>query len=260
MTAAVGVAPDGAARMRVGVTLPQFEVRAEEAVAAARLAERLGIDGVFCFDHLWPIGRPGSPALSAAPLLGALAAATSTIAIGTLVARVGLVPDATLVAMLASLSAMSGGRFIAGIGTGDHLSRPENEAFGIPFEPAEVRRHRVALVADAVRPLGIPVWVGGGRPAMVALARSRGAAVNLWEGDTARVAELVASGLEVTWGGPVGSAAAPAYGRLAGLAAAGASWAVCAWPGSLEAVAEAADALRSGSAGALVSGGGGGGQ
>ena len=104
--------------LKIGVTLPQFRDEADSALATAREAERLGIDGVFCFDHLWPIGRPGSPALSAAPLLGALAAATSTIAIGTLVARVGLVPDATLVAMLASLSAMSGGRFIASVGTG----------------------------------------------------------------------------------------------------------------------------------------------
>jgi len=246
--------------MRVGVTLPQFEVTADDAVAAARSAERLGLDGVFCFDHLWPIGHPDRPALSAAPLLGALAAATSTIAVGTLVARVGLVPDATLVSTLASLSAMSGGRCIAGIGTGDRLSRPENEAFGIPFEPAEVRRQRVAGVARAVRPLGIPVWVGGGRPEMVALARSAGAAVNLWEGETPEVARLVASGLEVTWGGPVGHEVGPVLARLAGLAAAGASWAVCAWPGSLEVVAEAADALASGPGDARVSGGGGGGQ
>ena len=230
--------------MRVGVTLPQFQDGADEAIDAARRAERLGLDGVFCFDHLWPIGHPGSPALAAAPLLGALAAATSTISVGALVARVGLVPDATLASMLAGLSAMSGGRFIAGIGTGDHLSRAENEAFGVPFEAADVRRRRVAAVAGAVLPLGIPVWVGGGRPEMVAVARSLGAAVNLWEADPARVAELVSSGLEVTWGGPVGRDPGRIEEHLARLAAAGAGWSVCAWPDSLEAVAEAAGALR----------------
>ena len=122
--------------MQVGITLPQFRDEADSALEAARRAEDLGIDGVFCFDHLWPMGQPGRPALSSGPLLGALAASTSTIAVGTLVARIGLLPDDVLVAVLSSLASMSGGRLIAGIGTGDHLSRAENEAYGIPFEPA----------------------------------------------------------------------------------------------------------------------------
>ncbi|HEY4700455.1 MAG TPA: LLM class flavin-dependent oxidoreductase, partial [Streptosporangiaceae bacterium] len=74
--------------MRIGITLPQFEHGADHALEAARRAESLGIDGVFCFDHLWPIGKPGRPALSSGPLLGALAASTSTITIGSLVSRV----------------------------------------------------------------------------------------------------------------------------------------------------------------------------
>ena len=58
--------------MKIGVTLPQFADEADSALDAARRAESLGIDGVFCFDHLWPIGQPGRPALSSGPLLGAL--------------------------------------------------------------------------------------------------------------------------------------------------------------------------------------------
>jgi alkanesulfonate monooxygenase SsuD/methylene tetrahydromethanopterin reductase-like flavin-dependent oxidoreductase (luciferase family) len=60
--------------VKVGITLPQFEDSAGPALAAAREAERLGIDGVFCFDHLWPIGKPGRPVISSVPLLGAVAA------------------------------------------------------------------------------------------------------------------------------------------------------------------------------------------
>ncbi len=133
--------------MKVGITLPQFRDEADSALEAARRAEALGIDGVFCFDHLWPMGQPGRPALSSGPLLGALAASTSTIAIGPLVARIGLLPDDVLVAVLAGLASLSDGRLIAGLGTGDHLSRAENEAFGIPFEPASERRVRLASVA-----------------------------------------------------------------------------------------------------------------
>ena len=230
--------------MKVGVTLPQFRDEADSALEAARRAEALGLDGVFCFDHLWPMGQPGRPALSSGPLLGALAASTCTIAIGPLVARIGLLPDDVLGEVLTSLASLSDGRLIAGLGTGDRLSRAENEAYGIPFEPASERRVRLASVAAAARDQGIPVWIGGGLPKTVALARTLSVAVNLWEGEPLRVAELVASGLEVTWGGPVGETVAEATARLTEVAEAGATWAVCAWPDSLEVVAEAAEAVR----------------
>ena len=151
---------------------------------------------------------------------------------GTLVARVGLVPDEVLVAVLSSLSAISGGRMIAGIGTGDHLSRPENQAFGVPFESADERRARLAVGGAAVRALGHPGLGRRGLPRTVDLARALGAAVNLWEGEPLRVAELTAAGIEVTWGGPVGGrrcaeATGPPGARLA---AAGATWAVAPGP------------------------------
>ncbi|HEX7459652.1 MAG TPA: LLM class flavin-dependent oxidoreductase [Acidimicrobiales bacterium] len=230
--------------MKVGVTLPQFRDEADTALSAARRAEALGIDGGFVFDHLWPMGQPGRPALSSGPLLGALAASTSTIRLGTLVARIGLLPDEVLLDVLCGLDALSAGRLVAGIGTGDRLSREENEAFGIPYERAQIRRERLESVATAVAGAGIPVWVGGGRPEMVSVARAAGAAVNVWQVGAERVAPLVAQGVEVTWGGPVGDTLAEATTALAAVAAAGATWAVCAWPDSLEVVAEAADAVR----------------
>src|ERR1700732_3737760 len=133
--------------MKVATPLPQFRDEADSAIAAAGRAEELGLDGVFCFDHLWPMGQPGRPALSSGPLLGAGAASTSSIHIGSLVARVGLLPDDVLVELLASLNAISNGRLIAGLGTGDHLSRAENEAFGIPYEHAAERQIRLAAGA-----------------------------------------------------------------------------------------------------------------
>jgi len=230
--------------MKVGITLPQFRDEADTALAAARRAEELGIDGVFCFDHLWPMGQPGRPAISSGPLLGALAASTTTIALGTLVARIGLLPDEVLVEVLCGVHAISGGRLVAGIGTGDTLSREENESYGIPFESASIRRERLGSVAAAVAGAGVPVWVGGGRPENVAIARSTGAAVNVWQVDAEPVVGLVAQGVEVTWGGPVGDTVEEATAMLQSVARAGASWAVCAWPESLEVVAEAASAVR----------------
>jgi alkanesulfonate monooxygenase SsuD/methylene tetrahydromethanopterin reductase-like flavin-dependent oxidoreductase (luciferase family) len=231
--------------VKVGITLPQFEDSAGPALAAAREAERLGIDGVFCFDHLWPIGKPGRPVISSVPLLGAVAASTSTVILGTLVARVGLLPDGMLMATLASLAAMSEGRFIAGVGTGDSQSRTENDAYGIRYGPADERRYRLGVVASAVQSLGIPVWVGGGAPKTIEVAASIGAAVNLWEGDPARVRALTAAGMEVTWGGPLETSPTQAASQLVDVAEAGATWAVCAWPQSLDAVAVAAETVRS---------------
>jgi len=230
--------------MKVGITLPQFRDEADTALEAARQAEELGIDGVFVFDHLWPMGQPGRPALSSGPLLGALAASTSTIHLGTLVARIGLVPDEVLIDVLCGVDALSGGRLVAGIGTGDKLSAGENEAYGIPFEPAEIRRDRLLSVASVVAAAGIPTWIGGGRPEMVVRARAAGAAVNVWQVGVDEVGPLVDQGIEVTWGGPVGDTLDEATATLADVAAAGATWAVCAWPESLEVVAEAAATVR----------------
>jgi alkanesulfonate monooxygenase SsuD/methylene tetrahydromethanopterin reductase-like flavin-dependent oxidoreductase (luciferase family) len=228
--------------VRVGITLPTFRDD-DAALGAARRAEELGLDGVFVFDHLWPMGAPERPALSAFPVLGAVAATTRTVSFGPLVARVGLVPDDTLVAELLSLDQMAPGRLIAGLGTGDRKSAAENVAYGIEFADPPERRRALRQVARAVLAAGIPVWVGAGSPATTEIAFELGAAVNVWDGQPATLADLARGG-EVTWAGPVAGDAAQMAARLRDLAGAGATWAVCAWPESLEAVAEAAAQVR----------------
>jgi alkanesulfonate monooxygenase SsuD/methylene tetrahydromethanopterin reductase-like flavin-dependent oxidoreductase (luciferase family) len=230
--------------VRVGVTLPTFRDDAA-AVDAARRAEDLGLDGVFVFDHLWPLGQRDRPALSAFPVLGAVASVTTRICFGPLVARIGLVPDDVLVAELASLAHMAPGRLIAGMGTGDRKSRDENEAYGIPPGPPDERRLALAGCARRVLALGVPVWVGGGSVSTTELAveLGPGAAVNLWQGQAAAVAALTGRS-EVTWGGPVAATAPEIARELSELAEAGATWAVCAWPESVEAVAEVAPMFR----------------
>jgi alkanesulfonate monooxygenase SsuD/methylene tetrahydromethanopterin reductase-like flavin-dependent oxidoreductase (luciferase family) len=228
--------------LRVGVTLPTFRDDAL-ALEAARRAEELGLDGVFVFDHVWPMGAPERPALSAFPVLGAVAAVTRRISLGPLVARIGLVPNALLVAELLSLDLMASGRLIAGLGTGDRKSAPENMAYGIAVEEPDTRRRALLEVARPVLDAGVPVWIGGGSPPTTELAAELGAAVNLWDGEPATVAAL-RTRCEVTWAGPVAGDVPRIADRLAELARAGATWAVCAWPESVEAVAEAAAAVR----------------
>ncbi len=60
--------------IRAGVVLPTFRDTPDDALAAADSAVAAGIDGLFCYDHIWPMGQPERPALAPFPLLGALAA------------------------------------------------------------------------------------------------------------------------------------------------------------------------------------------
>lgn len=199
--------------LRVGTTLPQFRADAEHAIAAAQRAESLGLDGVFVFDHLWPIGNPDGDVLHSHTLLGALAAETTRVRLGTLVARVGLLPDAVLVNTLASGAHVAGvDRMIAGIGTGDALSKPENEVFGVAYEKVAVRLAAVARVCRALRERGVTTWAGGRSPELRRVAAENADALNIWGANpgevTSEVADLrrlTAGGRDVTvtWGGQV---------------------------------------------------------
>ena len=210
--------------MKVGVTLPQFRPTVEPSLVAAEAAEARGLDGVFVFDHLWAIGAPSRPARNAWPLLGALAASTDRVALGTLVARVSLLPNAVLAHNIETLHRMVGDRLIAGLGTGDKLSEAENEAVDVPFPPAA---ERLADLADACRrtcALGVTTWVGGLSSRIHDLAVAEGVALNLWGVGPERVAAV--GDVEVTWGGAAPKEPDAVADLLGRLAEAGATWAV----------------------------------
>lgn len=225
--------------VRIGITLPTFEPTATAALARARAGEEAGIDGLFVFDHLWPIGDPARPALAAFPVLGAVAAVTSRTRLGPLVARIGLVPDEVVESSLVSLQALSGGRVVAGLGIGDDKSLPENQAYGIETRSVAVRRRALGSMLASLQASGIECWVGANATATIEVARAAGAAVNLWAVPDERVALEAARG-PVTWGGPLPAAPRLAAERLAKLSDAGATWVIWAWPPSIEAVVEAA--------------------
>ena len=108
--------------------LPTFEASIQPVVATAKAAEAAGLDGVFAFDHLWPIGSPTRPSFAPMPVLSAVAARTESLKVGTLVARMALVGTHTLVERFLTLEALAPGRVIAGLGTGDELSKDEQIA------------------------------------------------------------------------------------------------------------------------------------
>jgi alkanesulfonate monooxygenase SsuD/methylene tetrahydromethanopterin reductase-like flavin-dependent oxidoreductase (luciferase family) len=237
--------------VRLGITLPQFREDAEPALSVARRAEAAGLDGVFVFDHLWPLHQPERPALHSLTLLGALTAETSRVTLGTFVARVSLLPDAVLVHTLHSLWRMTEGRFVAGLGTGDRNNRDENVAYGVGFPSADARARQLIDCCRRMRELGVPTWVGGDSDRARAIAAAEADGWNGWGLSAERFASI-AEGMpcRATWGGQVligrtDDHAAEKLGRhrqrpylvhgtvddlrqhFLALKAAGATWAIC---------------------------------
>jgi hypothetical protein len=207
--------------VKLGVLLPTFREGPRDALLAAERAEEASLDGVFAFDHLWPIGERERPSLAPFPVLAAVASQCPSLSVGPLVARVGLVSTSILVERFLTLEALAPHRVIAALGTGDELSKDENLAFGLDYQSAP---HRRELLADAAVALSafMEVWCGGGAPATDAVARECGAVLNLWGVPPARVSEAAKDG-PVNWAGPLGRDASE---TLDAMEAAGATWAV----------------------------------
>jgi glucokinase len=224
-----------------GATRPETAIvaAADQAFAVAHQALEAGVDGVFCYDHLWPIAQPDRPALAPFPILATLAAANSGTAsdsggpfFGTLVARIGLVPNGVLLAQFTTLARFAPGRVIAGLGTGDRLSEAENRAYGIPFATAAERRADMVELARALRAEGLTVWLAGGSAARIEEAQAARVALTVWNAEPSVVADRTQAphAVEVTWGGPPPENESILRATVHDLARAGATWVIFASP------------------------------
>jgi alkanesulfonate monooxygenase SsuD/methylene tetrahydromethanopterin reductase-like flavin-dependent oxidoreductase (luciferase family) len=131
--------------IRVGVQLPEVEreVGWAEYAAMARAAEDGGFDSIWLGDHLLyrGDGRPERGPWEAWTLLAALAAVTERVSLGPLVACASFHPPGLLAKMAATISEVSGGRFVLGLGAG--WNEAEYRAYGLPYD------HRVARFEEA---------------------------------------------------------------------------------------------------------------
>lgn len=109
----------------------------------ARLGEEIGFDSVWVGDHLlYRDAEHGSRGpWEAWTQLAALAASTSRIAIGPLVACTSFHNPAMLAKLASTVEEISGGRLILGLGAG--WNETEYRAFGFPFD------RRVSRFAEA---------------------------------------------------------------------------------------------------------------
>lgn len=106
--------------MRFGLTI-LTDLPWAEAGPRWRAAEEMGFDHAWTYDHLVWGGLPDAPWTTSTPVLGAAAAVTSTIGLGTLVASPNFRHPYLLFRDAQALEDLSDGRLLLGLGTGGTL-------------------------------------------------------------------------------------------------------------------------------------------
>ena len=118
------------------------------------LAERLGFSSLFRSDHYF-ISRQRET-IETYMSLAIAAKESSTVRFGPLVTPITFKTPVDIGRMGAQLHALSGGRFVMGLGAGWH--EPEHRAYGIPFPPVGERMDRLEEALQLIKAL----WQPGG--------------------------------------------------------------------------------------------------
>jgi alkanesulfonate monooxygenase SsuD/methylene tetrahydromethanopterin reductase-like flavin-dependent oxidoreductase (luciferase family) len=205
--------------LKVGIQLPEVEreVRWPELLDMVRAIEDLGFDSVWVGEHLlyrWPDREPRGP-WEAWTLMAAIAASTSRVAFGPLVACTNFHNPALLAKQAATIDEISGGRLILGLGAGwnetefhaygfpyDHRIDRFEEAFtiirtllqegAIDFEGRFYQARDCELLPRGPRSAGPPLMIGSKGPRMLAISLPYVDAWNVWWSDTHNTPEGVA--------------------------------------------------------------------
>jgi alkanesulfonate monooxygenase SsuD/methylene tetrahydromethanopterin reductase-like flavin-dependent oxidoreductase (luciferase family) len=133
--------------LKIGVQLPEveYDYTWDQLATMARTAEDIGLDSIWLGDHLMyryadTTKAPRGP-YEAWTTLAALAAITSRVQLGPLVASALFHSPPMIAKKAATLDQVSNGRFILGLGAGWH--EPEYRGFGVPFD------HRFSRFTEA---------------------------------------------------------------------------------------------------------------
>ena len=139
---------------KFGVQLPNFSGfdpadLFDHIAGLATTAEEAGFDSVWVMDHFYqlpPLGGPDQPMLEAYTLLGAVAARTQRVQLGTLVTGVTYRNPGILAKIVTTLDIVSRGRAILGIGGAWY--DVEHQGLGIDY-PSD--RVRLDMLEEAVQ-------------------------------------------------------------------------------------------------------------
>ena len=206
--------------LKVGIQLPEVEreVRWSEILDMTRAIEDLGFDSVWVGEHLlyrWP-DRPARGPWEAWTLLAAIAATTTRIELGPLVACTNFHNPALLAKQAATIDEISGGRFVLGLGAGwnetefrafgypyDHRIDRFEEAFtiirtllregAIDFDGRWYQARDCELLPRGPRADGPPLMIGSNGPRMLRTTMAHADSWNSWYNDTGNRPEGIAS-------------------------------------------------------------------
>jgi probable F420-dependent oxidoreductase len=197
--------------LKVGIQLPEVEreVRWPELLDMVRAIEDLGFDSIWVGEHLlyrWPDRAARGP-WEAWTLMAAIAASTTRVEFGPLVACTSFHNPALLAKQAATIDEISGGRFVLGLGAGwnetefraygfpfDHRIDRFEEAFtiirtllqegAIDFDGRYYQARDCELLPRGPRPGGPPLMIGSKGPRMLAIAIPHVDSWNVWFSDT----------------------------------------------------------------------------
>lgn len=143
------------AKIQFGTTPPYIGVTWEEALGAAREAERLGYHCLWLGDDVLAWDRaPESPIFEAWTTLAALAVQTERAHLGTLVTNQALRNPALLAKMASIVDVLSNGGLRLGMGAG--IVEAEHRAYGYRFAPPAERVERLREAVKIVKAM----WTG----------------------------------------------------------------------------------------------------
>jgi F420-dependent oxidoreductase-like protein len=177
--------------MRFGLDVAQQRMPWDELVRRVKLAEELGFDGVWGFDHFQPMYGDGpGETFEGITTLAALAGVTERIRLGLLVTGVTYRHPSVLALQALTIDHASHGRLELSLGAA--WFDKEHRELGIPFpatsdrfdlledaleiitrlytgEVVSYRGKQVSLAEAQVRPLPVqsprpPIWIGGQGP------------------------------------------------------------------------------------------------
>jgi F420-dependent oxidoreductase-like protein len=177
--------------MRFGLDVAQQRMPWDELVRRVRLAEDLGFDGMWGFDHFQPMyGEGPGETFEGMTTLAALAGVTSRIRLGLLVTGVTYRHPSVLAAQAVTIDHASHGRLELALGAA--WFDKEHRELGIPFPPTGERfdlledaleivtrlftgnvvsyeGKKVSLHDASLRPVPVqqphpPIWIGGTGP------------------------------------------------------------------------------------------------
>lgn len=138
--------------MKLGVNLWPQNTTWPAMREASQLADRLGIDTLWTWDHFYALqGKDERPNFESATILAAMATVTERIRIGSLVQGITYRHPAVVANITATHDQVSNGRAICGIGAAWNTT--EHTAYGIHLGTPAERSRRFAEGAKIVRAL-----------------------------------------------------------------------------------------------------------